>query len=199
MGKRLLKPVKLSERPDALRVIQKDWENCHRCPLGAAAFKHVLYELPTDNLRVDILFIGEAPGRSEDTLGRPFIGRAGKFLRETIEEAGSGGLYIGYSNLLACRPTDDNDKDRQPAAVEVAACSGRLIALVNALQPFAVVALGRVPETYLPPIINRAKWKGMTAAFKHPSWVIRTGGKSSIHYPEYLESFRQLFNEVRNA
>lgn len=35
-----------------------------------------------------IVFIGEAPGREEAKTGRPFIGRSGKLLRQTIRDIG---------------------------------------------------------------------------------------------------------------
>src|SRR5512139_1550662 len=35
-----------------------------------------------------VVFIGEAPGREEAKTGRPFVGRSGKLLRQTIREAG---------------------------------------------------------------------------------------------------------------
>jgi uracil-DNA glycosylase family 4 len=38
----------------------------------------------------DVLFIGEAPGQSEDVVGRPFVGPAGKLLDRIIEDALSG-------------------------------------------------------------------------------------------------------------
>ena len=36
----------------------------------------------------DIMFVGEAPGKNESTVGRPFIGRSGKLLRAMIAELG---------------------------------------------------------------------------------------------------------------
>lgn len=40
------------------------------------------------NSNADIVFVGEAPGKEEIKTGRPFIGRAGKLLRELIESIG---------------------------------------------------------------------------------------------------------------
>lgn len=38
------------------------------------------------NSDADVVFIGEAPGRLEAEVGRPFIGRSGKFLRGLIRD-----------------------------------------------------------------------------------------------------------------
>ena len=40
------------------------------------------------NENADIVFVGEAPGRSEDKYGKPFIGSAGKKLDEALKYAG---------------------------------------------------------------------------------------------------------------
>lgn len=40
------------------------------------------------NSDADVVFIGEAPGRTEAEVGRPFIGRSGKLLRNLITQSG---------------------------------------------------------------------------------------------------------------
>jgi uracil-DNA glycosylase family 4 len=189
------------KRRRELAILRREWGDCRRCPLGENAFRHVLYEigfpLPTGETRADILFIGEAPGRSEDAIGRPFIGVAGALLRETITAADPSGLILGFSNLLACRPVGDDGKDRPPQACEVGKCHPRLETVIRVLDPWAVVGLGRVPETFLPPIIRNSGWEGARVWFKHPSYINRTGKKSSPYYPEYLEGFCELFDNVR--
>src|SRR3954453_9123711 len=36
----------------------------------------------------EVMLVGEAPGATEDALGRPFVGRAGQLLDELLAEAG---------------------------------------------------------------------------------------------------------------
>ena len=40
------------------------------------------------NQNADVIFIGEAPGKSEDICGEPFIGTAGKRLDDALKNAG---------------------------------------------------------------------------------------------------------------
>jgi uracil-DNA glycosylase family 4 len=171
--------MQADKRLKVLDALTRDWGDCRRCPLGAAAYRHVLYELPEGETRADVLFIGEAPGVSEDTIGKPFKGRAGRFLRETIEAAGPDGLTVAFSNLLACRPRGEDGKDRPPAAPEVEACHGRLVILIQTLEPWFIVGLGRVPEAF------------------HPSYINREGGKESSLYPGYEEGFKAVFKAAR--
>ena len=56
------------------------------CPeLAAQATQLVMGDGDPD---ADIVFIGEAPGQKEDEQGLPFVGAAGKFLNEMLEQAG---------------------------------------------------------------------------------------------------------------
>jgi uracil-DNA glycosylase len=55
-------------------------------------------------LPCDVLFVGEAPGVSEDVLGRPFVGPAGKLLDTIVERALDGQYDCAMTNLVACIP-----------------------------------------------------------------------------------------------
>ena len=48
------------------------------------------------NVNTDVVFIGEAPGKKEDSLGLPFMGAAGKFLNEMLATVNMerGDVYI---------------------------------------------------------------------------------------------------------
>lgn len=60
------------------------WKDCDKCPLHLTRTSIVLAK---GNVPCDVMFIGEAPGRSEDMLGRPFVGPAGILLDQMIERA----------------------------------------------------------------------------------------------------------------
>lgn len=87
------------------------------------------------------LFIGEAPGEYDDTVGRPFQGRAGDLLREMLASVGIADEASAYfTNVLKCRPMGN----RSPQASEVEACLPVLRQQIRLLQPACLVALGRV-------------------------------------------------------
>ena len=64
------------------------------------------------------MFVGEAPGATEDQLGRPFVGRAGKLLDELLAEAGLVRADVWITNVVKARPP----KNRDPKAPEIAHC-----------------------------------------------------------------------------
>jgi len=67
-----------------LQAIAHEIENCDVCKKD----KHGMAVPGEGNADADIVFVGEAPGRTEAETGRPFIGRSGKLLRSLIREAG---------------------------------------------------------------------------------------------------------------
>src|SRR5439155_10194362 len=68
----------------ALREIERQIATCRQCKRGAVG-----NPVPGEgNPDADVVFIGEAPGRQESETGRPFVGRAGQWLRAAIKNIG---------------------------------------------------------------------------------------------------------------
>lgn len=88
---------------------------------------------------VDILFVGEAPGALEDKEGKPFVGGSGAKLRNTIDKfIDTTSVKVGYANVVSCRPP----MNRDPAKMEIQACSPELDRQVKARNPKVIVPLG---------------------------------------------------------
>jgi uracil-DNA glycosylase family 4 len=86
-----------------------------------------------------VMFVGEAPGATEDQLGRPFVGRAGKLLDELLAQAGLVRADVWITNVVKARPP----KNRDPKAPEVAHWMPVLQREVELIQPRLIVPLGR--------------------------------------------------------
>lgn len=91
------------------------------------------------NPDADVVFIGEAPGKSEDEQGKPFVGAAGKFLNEMLESIGMKRADVYITNIVKYRPP--NNRDPEPA--EKKAFLPYLQAQLEIIQPKVVVTLGR--------------------------------------------------------
>jgi DNA polymerase len=89
--------------------------DCRRCPLCETRNTVVS---PDGDLNSPVCLVGEAPGRSEDLQGRPFVGRAGKMLDRLLEEEGLPRSRIMITNTVKCRPPDN----RVPRSGEREAC-----------------------------------------------------------------------------
>jgi len=117
--------------PD-LQETLKSWDGC-------ALSKNANPVLGEGNHNADVLFIGEAPGKREDELGRPFVGAAGKFLDELIESMEWKRSDVYISNVVKYRPPDNRD----PTPEEKAECMPWLMLEIAIIKPKVIVPLGR--------------------------------------------------------
>ncbi len=90
------------------------------------------------NLKSDILFVGEAPGKNEDLQGFPFIGAAGKNLDKLLDSVGLRLEDIYVANILKCRPP----MNRDPTSEEIAAHTPWLLKQIREIRPKVVCSLG---------------------------------------------------------
>jgi uracil-DNA glycosylase len=89
-----------AERREALKEVFAQARACTRCPELAATRKTVVFG--AGNANADLMFIGEAPGASEDEQGVPFVGRAGKLLETLLGEIGLSRSEVFIANTLKC-------------------------------------------------------------------------------------------------
>lgn len=87
-----------------------------------------------------IVLVGEAPGAQEDESGKPFVGRAGKFLESVLEDNGVNRESVFITNVVKCRPPGN----RRPDDDEIRSCLPYLIEELRKVRPKIVVALGFV-------------------------------------------------------
>src|SRR3954454_24557282 len=100
-------PRAATERREALKQVLAQARSCTRCPELAATRKTVVFG--AGNSDADLMFVGEAPGASEDEQGLPFVGRAGKLLDQLLEEIGLTRGDVFVTNVLKCRPPGNRD------------------------------------------------------------------------------------------
>lgn len=90
------------------------------------------------------LFVGEGPGYKEDMQGDPFVGPSGKLLDNMLLAIGlRRGENAYIANIVKCRATDEQGKDRAPSPEEAAACRPYLNRQIALIQPSVIVALGK--------------------------------------------------------
>ena len=109
--------------------------NCKKCRLWQGAKHGVPGEGP---LHAQVMFIGQNPGADEDETGRPFVGRAGKFLTKTLVEYGIKRDDVFITNIVK----HVSPKNRKPLNDEVKACLPYLITQISVIKPKIIVLLG---------------------------------------------------------
>jgi len=147
------------------------------------------------------MFIGEAPGAEEDSLGEPFVGQAGRLLDNMLAAAGLGrasepgpagkpvqAVYI--ANVIKCRPPGN----RNPEPGEVARCAPFLRRQIALLQPRIIVVMGRfAAQTLLATDASiaslRGRVHGIDAGDRHYPVIV-------TYHPAYL--LRDLADKARS-
>jgi uracil-DNA glycosylase family 4 len=176
----------LDER-ERLNRHMRVWGNCVKCQIGHYAHRHVFYR---GVLPCDILFVGLAPGRTEDALGWPFVGKSGRLLERWIADAvqdadndctgASSAFSYCICNLVVCRPCDKRGgPNRDPYTQEIGNCAPRLKEFIHEFaRPRAVVSLGKIAAANMPVDIGLP-----TLAIHHPSYALRNGAEEDIKLP----------------
>lgn len=127
---------------DSLDKITSEVSVCRLCRLFRTRTKAVPGE---GSSRLKVVLIGEAPGRREDELGRPFVGAAGKILDKVLEEVGISRSQIFITNIVKCRPPGN----RIPAEDEKIACKMYLERQISLLKPNLIGVLGKTAYSSL--------------------------------------------------
>jgi uracil-DNA glycosylase len=148
---------------------------CKKCRLWQGAKHGVPGEGP---INARVMFVGQNPGAEEDEIGRPFVGRAGKFLTKTLAEFGIKREDVFITNIVKHTSPDN----RKPFADEVAACLPYLITQIEIIKPKIIVLLGAsAKET---PRIQGIEYVEII----HPSAAMR--------FTKMREKFRQQIAEL---
>ena len=130
-----------------------------------------------------ILFIGEAPGRDEDRIGKPFVGRAGQLLDKMLQSIGLDRNVNAYiTNVINWRPPDNRD----PSPEEATQCLPFLRRHIELADPGLIVLLGAVAARHVVGISDgimkmRGRWLEYRVGTRmvplmptlHPAYLLR--------------------------
>ena len=125
-------------RVDGIEVIE-----CQACPELCGSRSRIVNGVGPED--ADLLFVGEAPGRQEDEVGEPFVGRSGDVLDGTLRDCGLDRSDVRITNCVRCRPPENRD----PTTQERDNCAGHLDREIAGIDPAVIVALGKVPSERL--------------------------------------------------
>lgn len=189
-----------------LDEIARQVTDCRACDLCRTRNRAVPGEGPSNPA---LLFIGEAPGWTENQQGRPFVGAAGQFLQELLASIGLKRQDVFITNVVKCQPPGNRD----PLPDEIAACSSYLDAQLALLRPRMVVTLGRYsmarwfPNARISQIHGQPKKVGDLVVFPmyHPAAALhqpslRTAVESDmLKIPRLLAELEQVKLEEQAA
>jgi len=130
-----------------------------------------------------VMLIGEAPGRDEDRVGKPFVGRAGQLLDKMLAAIALDRKTNAYiTNVINWRPPDNRD----PSPEEAAACLPFLRRHIELANPGVIILLGAVAARHVVGISDgimklRGRWLEYRVGDRmvplmptlHPAYLLR--------------------------
>lgn len=193
----LIDPTSLPPIPQMdLHQLARAVYECTRCPLHEARIRAVPGEGPT---KADIMLIGEGPGFHEDKQARPFVGAAGKFLEQLLNDIGYKREEVFIANVVKCRPPGNRD----PQPDELAACSDYLDRQIALINPKVIVTLGRYSMYRYFPGASISKIHGQPKRFGNRLIVPMFHPAAALHQPKWrpliIEDFARLPQFIKEA
>lgn len=155
-----------------------------------------------------IVIVGEAPGEEEESAGLPFVGAAGRLLKDALIECGYRKRMVYITNILKFRPaTKKGVGNRPPKWREIRPFRKMLLKELGIVAPRVVICLGgsalrgvlgmedlKIGQE----ISNVYDMRGMlVAGTYHPSYAMRTGGRDSFAYRTMKETLAWAAKEAR--
>lgn len=141
---------------------------------------HIVFGRGDDESK--ILFIGEAPGFTENEIGKPFVGRSGKLLEEWVKELGLNQMQYAIMNVVPIIPLNDEKKIRPPTPEEIIYFLPQTMKMVNTINPKVIVLLGKSAARAFEKEEMRTgqsvEYEGRKMFFiYHPAYYLRNGKK----------------------
>ncbi|NCU71698.1 MAG: uracil-DNA glycosylase [Candidatus Fonsibacter lacus] len=148
-----------------------------------------------------VMIIGEAPGRTEDKLQKPFVGRAGKLLDSLLETVNLDRTTVYITNVVNYRP----DKNRKPTSKEINQFKKLLFKHIKIISPKCILLLGATAAAavlnHIGPLSEvRGKWKSIKIVNSyfnilttfHPAFLLRQPAQKKSTLEDLREFKRKL-------
>lgn len=171
-------------KQNLLDELYQPYQRCTACPLGFLGRQNVVFG--EGNPDASLMIIGEGPGREEDILKRPFVGRSGKLLDKVLEIASFKREDVFIANVVKCRPPEN----RKPLPIESKTCKNLLLFnQIKIIRPHLICTLGSSAlEALIERPVTITRMRG--TIIKHNSMTILP-----TYHPAYILRNR---NELEN-
>jgi DNA polymerase len=153
------------------------------------------------NKNSQVMIIGEAPGKTEDKLKKPFVGRAGKLLDELLNRIHLDRTKVYITNVVNYRP----DKNRKPTPEEINEFKRLLFKHIEIISPKCILLLGATAAAavlnHIGPLSEvRGKWKNIKIINSyfdilttfHPAFLLRQPVRKKSTLEDLYEFKRKL-------
>lgn len=168
------------DRIAALAELAEEVKKCQKCEISKYRTNAVFGE---GNPYSKIMLIGEAPGKTEDETGRPFVGNAGKFLDSMLNAAGYSREDVYITNVIKTRPPENRD----PQITEIENCNCYLRKQIEIINPQIIVTLGRYSMGLFLPGVTISRVHGTPYLKDNRIYMPMYHPAATLHQPSLKE------------
>lgn len=179
-------------KKEEFEKLLQEIKNCKKCNLWRLRKNTVPGEGPLD---AEIMVIGQAPGVEEDKRGKPFCGRAGKFLDRLFEMAGLERNKVFITSPLKCLPQPPIN--RKPKKEELNACLPYLKKQIEIINPKKFILLGEVAFLVFFPKEKLSDFRGKWIKKGDKEFFITYHPAAGLRFPQFQEILEKDFLKLR--
>lgn len=173
-----------------LGEITKEIEKCRICRLNKSG-KAVPGE---GNPVAKVVFIGEAPGKTEAETGRPFVGRSGKLLRKMINDVG-----LRENDVYISSPVKYLPDYGTPKAADIRHGKIHLQKQLEIINPDLIVLLGNTAaKAMLNNQISLLKDHGNLIMQKQKKYYLTLHPAAAIRFQKFKKLLLEDFQKLKN-
>lgn len=169
---------------------------CNDCPVGKVYNQVVCSDGCKNPI---VIVIGEAPGADELVEGKPFVGKAGKLLRSTLNEFGFRKNNSLISNIMPCRP-EDNQFPKDDNLVKT--CFDKWLKNeILITKPKYLLLVGAQPLKFILNLKGITKVRGQWCLFSSGDrsiTVMPTYHSSYVLRKMYMEEGKEIMRQFRD-
>lgn len=177
------------DKAEKLQVINRQIAGCRLCKIGKSGVS-----VPGEgNPDADIVFLGEAPGKTEAKTGRPFVGRSGQLLRRMIRKVGLLEEAVFITSPVKYLP------DRgTPTKQDIKHGKFHLDKQLKIIQPKIIVLLGATASyAMLGKVVPIMKVHGTIFDMNGRTYVTTLHPAAVLRFPKYAPLMLEDFNKLK--
>jgi uracil-DNA glycosylase len=145
------------------------------------------------NADAAVVFIGEAPGKEESRVGRPFIGRSGKFLRTQIREIGLKETEVFITSPVKYLPLRGT-----PTKADIAHGRTHLTQQLSVIDPQVVVLMGNTAAYALLDLEGAVSQEhGKVIRKEGKDYLITFHPAAAMRFPKIRQAFNDDFENLK--
>jgi DNA polymerase len=147
------------------------------------------------NENAKIVFVGEAPGKTEDQKGEPFVGAAGKKLTDMLQKHGIMRNSVYITNVVKCRPPNN----RIPTEKERNSCMQYLEKELQIINPRIICIMGNTASTSILGSAEITKNHGKTIIKEGRTYFLTFHPAATIYNQELIKTMENDIEKLASV